>query len=142
MYNTQFTPQVYPAQTAPQMDISAAFNQWLSIPRYLPTRLGALNFVTFSWDSNVDASQYDIIIESLDNAGSPFRKISPLQTRVELPMVQLDMNALIGAVPKSQNMPSYYAKLSRGAHYHINKLTDGCGIFAMNKCGPDRPNNL
>lgn len=125
----------------PQMDISATFNHWLTIPRYLPTRLGALNFINFSWDSTLDPSKYDVVLESLDISGPTFRKISPLQARVELPMVQLDWNAIVGVVPRSNNLPSYFSKLSRGNTYHINTQY-GQGRFPMQKFGPDRPNNL
>jgi|688.fasta_scaffold06067_13 hypothetical protein len=121
-----------------QLDIPATNSKWFVLPRNLPMRLNGQDFVNFIWFKNIDPSRYTIVVESLDTAGPPFRGISKLQKRVELPLVQFGWDAKIGVIPDVDTLPSFEAKLVRGSTYLIPDVRKN-GIYMMDRFGADRP---
>ena len=124
-----------------QFDILATRPDWFTIPKQMPGRLTAIDFVYFIWPQHVDPRRYSVVVEVLDTAGPTYRKISPLQKNVELPHVQYDWHARIGVVPDSEGLPIFEAELSRGSTYRIPEVRSN-GRFQMEQLGMTRPPGL
>lgn len=122
-----------------QLDIPATSADWYTLPRHLPMRLSGQDFVNFIWFGNINPKRYTIVVESLDVAGPPFRGISLLQKKVELPLVQFGWDAKIGVIPDSDSLPSFEGKLVRGSTYVIPDTKGMNGIFELNRFGKDSP---
>jgi hypothetical protein len=54
-----------------QLDIPYANGNFYILPRNIPGRLLSTDFVYFTIPSNMNASQYNVLIDSLDTAGPP-----------------------------------------------------------------------
>lgn len=94
-------------------------SQAYTIPRYMPGRLTAEDFVFFIIPESLKpyASRYTVTVTILDNAGSNVRKLCPLQHSVELPNVRL--YTVIGLIPDSPELPMFEGELVRGGTYSI-----------------------
>lgn len=124
-----------------QLDILATHPGWFTIPKQMPGRLTAIDFVYFIWPKNLDSSRYSVLVEVLDTAGPTYRKISPLRESVELPHVQYDWHARLGVVPDTPYLPAFEAELSRGSTYRIPEVRHN-GRFQMEQLGMSRPPGL
>jgi hypothetical protein len=102
-----------------QLDIPATRSDWFTLPTFVPMRLSAVDFIYFIWPADVDAKRYTVVIESLDTSGPTFRGISLLDSKVQLPHVQLPWPAKIGLIPDSINLPVFEAELIRASTYVI-----------------------
>lgn len=120
-----------------QLDILATRPDWFTIPRYMPGRLNAEDFVFFIWPKSINPSRYTVVVEVLDTAGPPYRSISKLKKSVELPHVQYGWHARLGVIPDSTSLPSYEAELNRGSTYIIKE-----GQRQMESHGKKRPSGL
>lgn len=127
-----------------QYDILWARGDWYEIPPDIPGRLNGDDFVMFRWDSCLPSERYQVIIQSLDTAGPPFRSIGCLAPQLRLPFVQLGYGSdiKIGVVPDCEDLPSFVAKLVRGSTYVITWPKKRCprGQYMMERYGMDRPN--
>ena len=124
-----------------QLDISATRPDWFTLPRYLPMRLSAVDFVFFKWQDGFNFQDYQVVVEVLDNAGPPYRSISPLKRSVELPHIQYGWHARIGVVPNSSHLPLFEAELNRGSTYIIPQVRRN-GVYQMESLGMSRPPGL
>lgn len=124
-----------------QLDILATHPDWFTLPRYLPGRLNAEDFVFFTWPSHLDPTKYTVVVEVLDVAGPTYRGIGKLKNNVELPHVQYDWHARIGVIPDSHDLPSFEAELNRGSTYMIPNVHKP-GRYQMVAHGMKRPPGL
>ena len=122
-----------------QLDVLWSNPQWFTLPRHLPGRLRADDFVFFKWCGSLDPSKYTVVVESLDTAGPPFRSIGRLSSKVELPHVMFDWHARIGVLPSDSSLPSFEAELIRGSTYMIPNTRGRNGVFQMERHGVHRP---
>lgn len=122
-----------------QLDIPAANSGWFILPRELPMRLNGEDFVEFIWFGNINPENYTVVIEVLDTAGPPFRGISLLKKRVEIPFVQYAWDAKIGVLPNDDRLPSFEGRFIRGSTYMIPDVGRSNGVFQMKRFGIDRP---
>ena len=102
-----------------QLDLPFINSSAFSIPRYMPGRLTAEDFVFFiipDWIKPV-AHRYTVTITTLDNAGSNVRKVCPLRHSVELPNIRL--YTVIGLIPDGTDLPMFEGELVRGGTYSI-----------------------
>ena len=125
-----------------QLDILATRGDWFTLPRHLPMRLNAEDFVFFRWPDNVDPDRYTVVVEVLDNAGPHYRSISKLRKSVELPHIHYDWHARIGVVPNSHHLPVFESELVRGSTYIIPDVEGRNGRFQMERHGVHRPPGL
>lgn len=102
-----------------QLDILATNSDWFTLPRHLPGRLSAIDFVFFNWPPHLNPSRYTVVVEALNTSGAPYRGIGKLQPAVELPHVQYGWHSRIGVVPDSEELPVFEAELVRGSTYDI-----------------------
>ncbi len=94
------------------------------------------DFVYFTWQKGkLDPSKYNIIVESLDTAGTRWRNIGPLKEMVKLPFTQFSPYGQIGVVPTSNHLPLYSNTLVRGATYIIPDVGNMNGRFSMERLG-------
>lgn len=122
-----------------QLDIVWTNPQWFTLPRHLPGRLSATDFVFFRWCGDLNPADYTVVVESLDTAGPRFRSIGQLRREVELPHVMFDWHAQIGVVPNRPSLPSFEAELVRGSTYVIPSTHGRNGRFQMERHGVHRP---
>ncbi len=125
-----------------QLDVLATRADWFDLPRHLPMRLNAEDFVFFKWPRNLDPSRYTVVVEVLDNAGPPYRGISKLNESVELPHVQYGWHPRIGVVPDDSKLPAFEAELIRASTYIIPDTNGENGRFQMERHGVHRPPGL
>jgi hypothetical protein len=118
-----------------QYDIPLSNSKFYTIPPMAPGRVEADDFVYFSWKGRLDPSNYNVVIESMDNAGARWRNIGRLQERVQLPFVKFDPYARIGVVPTQDIFPLFSATLVRGATYLIPDVGSMNGRFQMERFG-------
>jgi hypothetical protein len=102
-----------------QLDIPATRSDWFNIPSYVPMRLTAVDFIYFNWPKDVDANRYTVVIESLDTAGPTFRGIGKLDSKIQLPHVQLGWHIMVGLIPDSKNLPVFESNLIRASTYIV-----------------------
>ena len=125
-----------------QLDIIATHPDWFTLPRHLPGRLSAVDFVFFRWPEELDPSRYTVVVEVLDTAGPTYRSIGKLCKAVELPHVQYDWHARIGVLPDTESLPSFEATMIRGSTYIIPRTRGQNGIFQMERHGVYRSPGL
>lgn len=125
-----------------QLDIPATQGRWFTIPRYVPGRLTALDFIHFKWCGEINPADYLVIIESLDTAGPRFRSIGQLSETLELPHVQYPWDCTVGVIPTNDRLPSFSGKLGRGATYFVPKTGGNKGEYKLEKYGSSRPSGL
>jgi hypothetical protein len=125
-----------------QLDILATRADWFTLPRHVPGRLNAEDFVFFDWPRTLNNCRYTVVVEVLDNAGPTYRGIGKLQKSVELPHVQYDWHARIALVPDSTTMPVFESELNRGSTYVVPDVGKANGRFQMVSHGMKRPPGL
>jgi len=125
-----------------RLDILATRADWFTLPRYVPGRLSAIDFVFFNWPSTFDISKYTVVVETLDTAGVTYPGIGALKQSVELPHIQYSWGGRIGVIPDSDKLPVFEAELIRGSTYVIPDTQGRNGIFQMMRHGVLRPNGL
>lgn len=125
-----------------RLDILATRADWFTIPRYIPGRLNAADFVFFNWPCTFDFKRYKVVVETLDTAGVTYPGIGPLKQSVELPHIQYPWGGRIGVIPDSHQLPSFEAELIRGSTYVIPDTKGKNGTFQMTRHGVHRPNGL
>lgn len=126
-----------------QLDIIATGPDWFTIPREVPGRLTAVDFIFFRWDSaSLNPDDYTVVVEVLDTAGPPYRGISKLMKSVELPHVHYDWHARLGVIPHSASLPAFEAELNRGSTYIIPDTKGKNGRFQMELHGMRVPPGL
>jgi hypothetical protein len=124
-----------------QLDILATKPDWFSLPRHLPGRLNAEDFIYLHYDTAFKPEEYRIVISTLD-ATEKYRTIAVPARQVELPHVQLPWNGEIGVIPiNDTSLPSFVSKLNRGSTYIIPNVS-ASGRYQMEMHGMDRPSGL
>ena len=118
-----------------QFDRPYADPKFYTIPASSPGRVEADDFIYFSWKGAFDPSQYNIIIETDDVAGTRWRNIGPINERVLLPFVKLSPYLQVGVVPLSDTLPLFSAVLARGATYIIPDVGMQNGRWGMQRLG-------
>jgi hypothetical protein len=110
-------PKLYQVQT----DLPLANGKFYGLPKHLPGRVNTDDFVFFNIPSEINPSDYEVVIESLDTSQhTHLRKIGTLMANVEIPFVHLDAYASIYVMPKvDPTKHTFYARLSRGSTYTI-----------------------
>ncbi len=109
-------------QPSVQLDLPLSGGKFYSIPKHIPGRVNVDDFVFFNYPSNVNPSDYEVVITTLDTSqpSSHLRRIGPLRTNVELPHVHFDAYASIYVMPKSDpTKHTWYARLNRGSTYTL-----------------------
>jgi len=125
-----------------RLDILATNPDWFTIPRYVPGRLSAIDFVFFNWPHTFDFSRYKVVVETLDVAGVTYPGIGPLKQSVELPHIQYPWGGRLGVIPDDPSLPAFEAAMIRGSTYVIPNTNGKNGIFQMMRHGVDRPSGL
>lgn len=117
-----------------QLDLPFAGPNFINLPKQLPGRQNTDDFVYFKFPAWLKG-KYSVLVESADTAGARFRKIGPLQTMVELPIVLYNAESLIAVVPDTNaNLPTFYGRLNRASTYIIpDQRTPG--KFEMTRTG-------
>jgi hypothetical protein len=118
-----------------QYDMPLALSKFYTIPSIAPGRLMADDFIYLSWKGSFDPSKYNIVVESMDNAGTRWRNIGQAKERVQLPFVKFDPYAKVGVVPTTDTLPLFSALLVRGATYIIPDVGSMNGRFQMERLG-------
>lgn len=118
-----------------QLDIIATTPDTFTVPRFVPGRLTAQDFINFRWPSSMNPSRYTVVVEVLDTAGAPYRGISKLMKSVELPHVKYGWHMRLGLVPDSDSLPVFEAELGRGSTYIIPETYGQNGRFQMERHG-------
>ena len=122
-----------------QLDILWTQSDFAIIPRTVPGRLRADDFIYFRWCSDIDPSRYTVLVESLDTAGPTFRAIGKLDESVELPFVKFGWHPRLGVVPDDDNLPSFESEMYRANTYLLRPTHGKNGIFQLERHGPTRP---
>jgi hypothetical protein len=131
-----------------QLDMPGTSAEDYTVPRDVPGRLSALDFVKFVWPANVDPARYSVVVESNDSAGPRWRKISNLAQVVELPNVQYGWESKIGVIPDAHELPAFQGTMYRGSIYVIPNVTRDAvrrsrtGVFKLEQHGMQRPSGL
>jgi len=113
---------------------------FFTLPKWLPGRLEADDFVHFDWPDSFNASRYTVVIESLDMSdNNPYRSIGPLRRALEVPQVKLGWHPRVGVVPDDESLPLFEAELVRGSTYVIPDVRSN-GRYQMERHGMHRPN--
>jgi hypothetical protein len=105
-----------------QFDILYSHRDFGILPKHLPGRVLEDDYIYFHVPAEMNASLYDVVIESMDTAApTPFRNLGSLsQVSVPLPFVYLDAYARVFVIPKSNpSLPTFFARLNRGSTYTI-----------------------
>ena len=125
-----------------QLDLYKWGSNFLSIPKYIPGRLNADDFLYFKWCAELEpiVDRYTVVIESLDNAGATMRSISKLREAVEIPYVQLGWYPRLGLVPDSDKLPLFEGQVIRGSLYIIPETKGINGKYLLRREGMLRPN--
>lgn len=119
-----------------QLDIPASLSDFYILPKFLPGRLGALDFIHFHWPASLDPTRYTVVVQTLDNSSdSNYRSISKLNADVQLPFVQYDLHTPIGVIPDTHLLPAFSSDLRRGASYIIPDTKGQNGTFQMQRLG-------
>ncbi len=120
-----------------QLDIPYADAKFMNIPRFMPGRVNADDFVYFKWPRHFDSSKYSILVEPNDTAGSRFRTLGRLGEMVPLPAVYFNAESRIGVVPTSDSrLASYWSTLNRASTYVIPDIDyRKGGQFVMDRHG-------
>lgn len=122
------------ASSSRQFDIPYAGPKWFTIPKHVQGRLMADDFVYFE-GGDIDRNNYQVVVESLDVAGTPYRSIGTLKDTVKLPFVIFSPTAKIALIPNSTHHPRFVSTLVRGATYIIPKTNGKRGTFIMERLG-------
>lgn len=118
-----------------QLDIPYANPFFYTIPEVAPGRIMADDFVYFSFGKELNPSNYNVVVESMDTAGTKWRNIGQLSERVHLPFVKFSPYGKIGVVPVTDKLPLFSATLVRGATYIIPNVRGQNGEFSMSRHG-------
>jgi len=114
-------------QKTVQLDTPLANAKFGILPKHLPGVVNTDYFIYFHVPCGMDASQYDVVIESMDTS-SPctLRNLGSLsRINVELPAVHFAADARVFVMPHSNaKLPTYYARLNRGSTYVITKIAN------------------
>jgi hypothetical protein len=100
-----------------QCDIRKYNGKFTEVPRNVPGRLGYDDFISFIYPKSLDATKYDVALESLDVAGPRYRLIGKLQTNMQIPSVWFGWNAKVLVLPKDEKDASFVSELRGGAEY-------------------------
>lgn len=123
-----------------QLDILWTHPDWYTLPKNLPGRLMADDFVFFIWPESMDHRRYKVVVETLDISGdSSYRHIGPLLKEIELPHVMYDPHARIGVLPDTEALPAFEAELVRGSTYVLPAHQRGAEWVQMERHGIHRP---
>ena len=109
------------------------------LPRTVPGVLNTDDFIYFEIPSNIDASRYTVVIQSLDTAGDLYKSIGILAKQVELPHVKLGWDIPFGLIPDSPNLPVFTGSLIRASTYLFPSVS-GNGAYCLKRRGMWRPN--
>lgn len=121
---------------ARQLDIPASLPSFYILPKFLPGRISALDFMHFKWPASLDPTRYTVVIQTLDNSSdSCYRGVSKLDQDVQIPFVKLDWHAPLLVLPDTEALPSYVSTLRRGATYIIPDTKGQNGVFQMQRLG-------
>lgn len=108
------------SQKVQQLDTPLTSAPFGILPKALPGRVRADDFIFFNYPSNMKSGDYEVVISSLDTSNVPLKTIGPLQQSVELPFVQLDAFAMVYVMPRlNPQLPTFKARLNRGSTYDI-----------------------
>lgn len=125
-----------------QFDILATRPEFWTIPKHLPGRVTMADFVEFIWPEKINPDDYSVIVEVLDTSSNdPYRLISKLRQKVELPHVQYGWDAKILVLPHNQTKPAFIGTLNRGSTYSIPKVSTN-GMYQLKMMGMKRPPGL
>jgi hypothetical protein len=123
-----------------QLDITWT-NTFFELPKNVPGRLQADDFVNFIWPRTLSPNDYTVVVESLDTAGPTFRSIGKLNKQVELPHVIFPARGRIGVVPNVATKPEFVSMLVRGGMYIIPDTKGRNGIYRLPEWGNIAANN-
>src|ERR1044072_106324 len=84
------------------------------IPNYLPDNSRSDDFIFFDIPDNVDPFSYSVVVEAMNTRGSNFRILAKIQNQIRLPHTYFSSDAKILVIPRTEGLPVYIAKLSRG----------------------------
>jgi hypothetical protein len=108
------------SQKVQQLDTPLTATFYGILPKALPGRVRADDFIFFNYPPNMHSGDYDVAISSLDTSNVPIKTIGPLQKNVELPFVKLDAYAMVYVMPRlNPHLPTFKARLNRGSTYDI-----------------------
>jgi hypothetical protein len=106
-----------------QLDLPFSNGHFYNIPKNVPGRLNVDDFVFFNIPSSVDASEYTVVVTTLDTSQLPHRTIGKLIKSVELPHVHFGAHGQILLIPTNNpHLPTYYSRLNRGSTYDIPEV--------------------
>ncbi len=124
-----------------QLDMHRHHPDFYTIPKYLPGRLEADDFIFFKFPNSLNPQRYTVVIEGLDMSdNNPNRSIGKLNSALEVPQVKLGWHARLGVIPDSEQLPSFESELYRGSTYIIPDTGRMNGVFRMEQHGIVRPN--
>lgn len=104
-----------------EMNFPYDSNQYYeNIPSSVKGRLTSEDYISFDWDETINASDYDVVVESLNGN---FRPIGVLKKDVKLPVVMYFPDSLLLILPKTNNnsIPKFVGTLERGKTYFVTK---------------------
>jgi hypothetical protein len=120
-----------------QYDVPIANGLFYEIPSSAKGRIMADDFVFFKWSGNFNPQKYEILIQSLDTAGTLWRNIGQVTSKVKLPFVHFDPYGKLALVSAGgdQRMPTFSNILVRGATYLIPDVGNQSGDFTLERFG-------
>lgn len=117
-----------------QLDMLWANSQFYTIPATADGRMTTQDFVYFKWNPRINPSDYTVVVESNDTAGSTFRSIGKLSERLQLPFVKLPYYCRIGVIPNNDRKPLFQGLLVRGGTYFVPQVNSN-GVFPLEQYG-------
>lgn len=103
-----------------QLDIPFSHGHFFHLPKNLPGRVNTDDFIFFNIPAGIDASDYTVVVSSIDTSGPPLRTIGMLSESVELPFVHYGAHGKVMVIPtRNPNLPSFFSRLNRGSTYSI-----------------------
>ena len=99
-----------------QFDIPLTTQFYFTLPSDVKGRITQEDFLYFSWDQEINPSNYDVVLETLQ---TDFKIIGPLSSIVKLPHVQISNDALFIILPKYSHLPKFIGSPMRGKKYHL-----------------------
>jgi hypothetical protein len=123
----QIMHRQYNYVSRPQLDTPLGNPKYYEYAEWNPMRNNSDSFVFFRWPSNINPTQYKVLVETNDTAGHPVRSLGPLSFHpknvegyLRLPDVHFGWHNRISVVPiTDNNLPSFEAELGRGSTYDI-----------------------
>lgn len=82
-----------------------------------------LDELHFNIPCGFPAERYEIAVETLDTASTPWKKFSRLRAKVNLPAVHLGPYAKLAVLPDSPMLPAFYGIVHRGGKYSIPSVS-------------------